>query len=504
MTLLTIEYILLSAIGMLQLILFFRSRDNIKEFKQCIPLVDQFDIKVVYFTETSLREQEVNYILKLVGEREDQRNDPKKASEVRLQLVTCTEQNAIVGSILYAINTYLIKNQAAAADFNLLKDMVERYTDAQDRDISITLPLPLYAGLAATMFGIVIGLVSMGDISAIGRDLTGADRLFKGVSIAMSVSLLGLALTSISSGWLYKGAKSQVQDRKNELYTFLQVELLPVLSANVNAGILTLNRSIDAFSHRFHEDLQHLQSIVKVNHDTLNTQQKVLETLENIDATRIAKINLNLFKEFEKNVGSLEKLNGSTRHLQEWLNQLNHFIDKTASLNQSVQQVLSKGNDLGQLTEVVREVVSGANQQQQFLRSHFSELEERGKVINTTVAKLDDILDKSLTELAVFTRKKIEEFKKQSVKWDVQIENSFQSNAGALEKLNRLEDIHRGFDQLTKTNEALLEAMQELSGEQKYTARMIVRAISRQKSRYSLKPFFSQLKKMFDRLFSSR
>jgi len=106
------------------------------------------------------------------------------------------ENNPIVKKILHSVNTYLLRNKGAVSDFNLIKDVVDRNTDAVDEEINNLLPIPLYLGLVGTMMGIVIGLFLMPSISDENFDKA-IDTLIGGVKIAMIASFVGLLLTII-------------------------------------------------------------------------------------------------------------------------------------------------------------------------------------------------------------------------------------------------------------------------------------------------------------------
>ena len=66
--------------------------------------------------------------------------------------------NETLKEIRDALNMYLQKNRGAASDFYLMKDVVERYCDAEEEEINIQQPIPLYLGLMGTMVGIIVGI----------------------------------------------------------------------------------------------------------------------------------------------------------------------------------------------------------------------------------------------------------------------------------------------------------------------------------------------------------
>src|SRR5690606_28850043 len=96
---------------------------------------------------------------------ESQNNNHVKKTEVNI-IESDAKKNCVFEKILFSVNNYLIRNRGAASDFNLIKDIVERNTDAVEEDINSSIGIPLYLGLMGTMMGIVIGLFNMPDLGA--------------------------------------------------------------------------------------------------------------------------------------------------------------------------------------------------------------------------------------------------------------------------------------------------------------------------------------------------
>ena len=64
--------------------------------------------------------------------------------------------------IISSLNMYLANNRANVIDFQLLKDTVDRNCDSVEEDINTQTPIPLYLGLAGTMFVLSLSrLISM-------------------------------------------------------------------------------------------------------------------------------------------------------------------------------------------------------------------------------------------------------------------------------------------------------------------------------------------------------
>lgn len=86
---------------------------------------------------------------------EDDSNSEYKGV-VTVSQVQIDTQNPTLIEIRNALNTYLQKNKGAASDFYLMKDVVERYCDADEEEISIQQPIPLYLVMMPKVVGVVL------------------------------------------------------------------------------------------------------------------------------------------------------------------------------------------------------------------------------------------------------------------------------------------------------------------------------------------------------------
>src|SRR5690606_27085434 len=167
--------------------------------------------------------------------------------------------------ILNAINNYLLRNKGAISDFNLIKDIVDRNIDNEEDTISSNLPIPLYLGLIGTMLGIIIGLISMPILSdSVGQEtdstMAGVDALLAGVKIAMIASVVGLIFTTINS-FMFYSVRQKTEKRKNNFYTFIQTQLLPILSRNTASSLQTLQANLLKFNEGFTANMGHFDSV---------------------------------------------------------------------------------------------------------------------------------------------------------------------------------------------------------------------------------------------------
>lgn len=331
-----------------------------------------------------------------------------------------------------SLNTYLIRNSTAATDFNLIKDIVERNTNKAEEEINLTISVPLYIGLMGTMGGIVIGLFNMSDMQTAVTDEslgTGITTLLGGVKIAMIGSLTGLGLTIINSALFFKSAKYQLENRKNEFYTFIQTELLPVVNQSLNATFDSLQRNLIKFNDTFTYNLDRLEGIFDTNYEALRTQEKVLDMLQNIDLADLAKYNVKVLKQLQLSMEEFEKFS-------QYLQGMNTFVEKTNLL-------LKRTDNFQTIADNVNVNLTQSRELMEFLNTHFKALEERKKVIQNAVVVVDNAISDALNELKTHTHKSIESVKKFTIDESDALRQALSDSHTNLNNLAYLENLKK-------------------------------------------------------------
>ncbi len=461
-----IEGVLVLVIIAAQVWLFVETRSRIAGFNRALPELAHFQINRVMVYDAILKNTSPRVLLQNIAEAavlpESLRPDEP---HTELPLLQTAQTSEPFERIRESINTYLIRNKGAVADFNLLRDITQRNLDTLEEEITIMLPLPLYLGLLGTMLGIVIGLFNMPtlEISSFAggqgaSNLGGVNVLINGVKYAMIASFAGLFVTVINS-WAYRGAKLTLELRKNDFFTFLQTELLPILTESVNAGIYDLNRSLSQFGARFVQVADQLDRTVNRNYDALMAQQGLLEKIENMDLSRIATFNVTVMDELRKSTSSLERF--AT------------FLTTLTTLTDNARQLVERTSDVGAVSDQLTQLLTESQRLQRFLMSHFEQLEQRGQVINATVVKLDGVVDKSLDELQRHIFERVDAVRKITIREDDLLLEAFERNRDVLKNLKYLETLEKGVTSLGKQGgESQQEIKTEIKTLQESLARM--------------------------------
>ena len=396
----------------------------------------------------------------------------RKTAKTKIPLILLNQTGHPFSPTLTAINTYLLRNKGGVADFSLVKDIVERNTSALDNDINITLPAPLYWGLVGTMGGIVVGLLifafnmSSGDspVDPLSTDASntafsggGIFELLLGICIGMTASAYGLYLNIRNSVERYKGAKSIVETRKNDFYTFIQTHLLPVLSQNVTTGFQALQLNIQKFNADFSQNIEifnkqvatnvnDLRSVVDRNFEALKSQEATLKMLKDLDLNRFTRANVDILQQLQSSMGQLEQFNS-------YLHLLNKFVEKSDALSDKVGLLFDRSDDFGAIAAQISEQLESNTQLTDFLTHHFADLEaHRSKLIGTIdmygdeanrhITNSEGILAESLKTVEKNTVNKISTFSEFIIKQEEVFKEAVQSKHNSLSHLEHLKTMN--------------------------------------------------------------
>lgn len=360
--------------------------------------------------------------------------------EVRLDLIIKSDGgNSVTDTILYSLNTYLVRNKGVASDFNLIKDIVERNCDSVEEDINQTISIPLYLGLLGTFLGIIMGLLQISgmDYNSTSNGLGEAiSILLKGVQIAMFASFTGLFLTVLNSGVFMKGAKARHEESKNAFFTFIQIELLPLLNQNINSTLFSLQSNLHRFNEDFKINVQRLSGVMGKNHEALIAQEKILTTLDNMDITEFAKANVKILKELQL---STEKF----AHFNQYLQNVSVLMEDSKMFAYKINELIGRTDNFSIVSQKVMEVFEENKELQKFLQHHYSSLDQSHQLITTAVDKVSDTLHQSLDQLKDFTQEKISEVQQITLKEIDLLQNQYPEKWKKLDQLTHLEELNK-------------------------------------------------------------
>lgn len=323
-------------------------------------------------------------------------------------LLISSTNNELSKRIINPLNDYFRTNYGAAINFTIIKDVIDREIDLNDDEISQKLPVPLYLGLAATMVGIICGLISM---STGEQEITNSiSLLIKSVAIAMSASLLGLFLTTILTSITYKNARSIVSKGKADLLNDIQTNLLPDLNKADDSEINGLKSCLNQFAQQSTRMVYDLQKVGEQTALTIKVQQETVSKLESMNIKKIASYNATVYEKIES---SFDKLDQFSTYLTE----LNKVASNLVRFSRSIENVEEMIHNIHANSETSKEL-------SQFLTSHFQKLEQHSKEIDLTISKQGYTTIELIDKFKMKFTEALEKINNQAVSFDANISKS--------------------------------------------------------------------------------
>lgn len=372
-----VELIFIVALIVVQAIVFYIVNGKIKNLKSFFPNdLSKIQVKKVFVTQEQLESPEHlnKYISELDSDNSELFENSQGGESYELLVRTKGQRVNYVefNNVITSTNFYLSRNKGSAADFNILKDICERYVDRLDNSISNLINVPLYLGLAGTFAGIIYGLFNLKFVGTPPTiSLQSISGLINGVMLAMVASLFGLAFTVLNSALFYKPAAYQNESDKNNYYDFIQRELLPTLNVGIAGSINSFRSVLDYFIQQFGNNIHDYQDGARLLNENLKRQSEVLKEINQLKiiqaSTKIAEI----FKDLKDSSEGLVAY-------KEYQKELNKNISTSTIVVQDLNTAISKYSEFNNnLNLISKQVASTFELQKQFkesLETHFPSL----------------------------------------------------------------------------------------------------------------------------------
>ncbi len=297
--------------------------------------------------------------------------------------------------VIESTNNFLKRSKGSAADFNIIKDISERESDKIERAILSLIPSPIYIGLLGTMIGISISLWRI----TFPINDTSIQHLIQGASVAMLASASGILLTLICNSIVFKKAKYDRDELKNEYYTFLQNQLMPGLYKDMNNSLMNIRGVLDKFNEEFNVNFSHnihtfkeSISLISVN---LQNQKEYLIELKKLKLTEIVKSNKEILdkisststKLFDKIISTTDNLLETVDKTKAFFNELNAIAEQSKTLFTSMQRstksliktfddVTGLKDKLSRIFEHTETNLERSNRLIEFLNSYYGDLQK--------------------------------------------------------------------------------------------------------------------------------
>ncbi len=313
-----------------QFVLFFRSLQKTKILRYLFPSKDT--LAKLRFIKVENVEEEVGY------------------TELFLPAGAGDESDyTLFQEVIRKTNRYLERSAGNVVDYELIKEIAESEYDKIINDIELSLPRPLYIGLMGTFLGVILGIseiIGVGELDT--NNLSAIIPFLAHIVTAMVASLVGLALTSISTNRIFKVALREADHNKTEYLNEIKYELLPKLNKGVSDILNQVAKSLNKFNKSFTLNVEHFKTVFDSADANISKQLEFVQrferlridsTLQNIDSIvqRIIKAN-EIFENFGK---IAEKLDHSAKAYEALIEKSRSVMDELGVYRDGVQALLT-------------------------------------------------------------------------------------------------------------------------------------------------------------------
>ena len=354
--------------------------------------------------------------------------------------------------IIDSINRYLRENESRTSDFALLKDIVDRNTDAVEEDTRELIPLPLYLGLAGTMLGIALGvgslvfghgLEAMFNSQNTSVSAQGIAPLLRDVSLAMICSFIGLLLTTWGTFNMRK-TKTTVESDKHGFLSWMQAKLLPEMPDNASSVMQKLTGDLKSFNRDFERNGQQLNQALQAINQATKDNARLLEAVNELKQVRVAGSNLALY----------ERLTAATSEigtLASYLNHCNSYLEQVRALNEKLDKSEQRMKALEEMGE--------------YFQKEKSQIEHVSNTTLNTVGHTDEAIRKSTEQfaenIASYFTKMQEALVKQSEKMGKALDEQQQVIVKKTGELSQLVNELKNLQDVKRTMKEMLDAYRE-------------------------------------------
>lgn len=240
--------------------------------------------------------------------------------------------------VIKETNAYLCKNVGTSADFSIIQDICERKIESLETQISNTVNVPLYLGLAGTFIGIITGLAGIAfNVDALfnAGEMSPLRNLLIGVVIAMIASFVGLYLMIRNSSINYRHALVNCDSYKNGYYDFVRRELMPVLSNSMASSLNSLKGVLGEFIGKFGHNLDAYANSAELLNDNIEKQHLLLVEINKMDQTKVAAQIAETFNTLKESSESLGAFHGYQESLNTTIREVNTAVSKIDTIVQT-------------------------------------------------------------------------------------------------------------------------------------------------------------------------
>jgi len=272
------------------------------------------------------------------------------------------------------------------------------------------------------------------------------------VRIAMIASFAGLFLTVLNSGWSFRSARRLVEARKNDFYTFVQIELLPIINQGMASTLGSLQRNLMRFNEDFNTNLSRLDTIFDSNAEAIRLQKELLDTIAEAKISEMAKYNVKVLNKLEGSVVHLERFN-------EYLANVNLLVGGTQQIVSGVNGFLTRTEELKRIADTIVQRLDQSGRLLEFLSAHFNKLEDHKVFTEKAVVDVGHAISGTFDELRAHIGKSTDAVKQFTVDELDALRTALSESKTNLSNLHHLEALAKDVSQMKSSTASQMERL---------------------------------------------
>ena len=344
-----------------------------------------------------------------------------------------SEKEHPVSPIIKDINKILIKsnNTISLEQVNKICTQHSYINQSRQRLFAIS---PMVVGLFISLFSIII----------YNNDMTVKEEDYALINLTISISLGLFAYFGILS-------RANAHQRKMENYIyqiemFCQTELKSNDSSDLGTVLLVVQNSLQTFNEEFSKNMLEFKEAAVAIKENSGLQKDFVEKINQLSINDVANFNLQIIERFETALGQFDQFNKWFDQLNENTQNAQQLANKIDALSKSSDKI---GTDIGTVAQRIDRRLNESHLLLQFLKQHFSEIEDRKHLISNSIINFDDFLQKALRELEIHTEERVNAIKEVTLREEDMMIKVFEKNRDALSHLSQLELLQTIYEQLT-------------------------------------------------------
>lgn len=339
-------------------------------------------------------------VINLEGDNEDRDSssqiEPVEYVDVDLIRVKNNSGSTAFKEVLFETNAYLCKNVGTSADFSIIQDICERKIESLESQISNTINVPLYLGLAGTFIGIITGLAGIAfkiDVLFDAANTEPLRNLLIGVVIAMIASFVGLYLMIRNTSVNYKKALNECDKNKNGYYDFVRRELMPLLSNSMASSLNSLKSVLGEFIGKFGRNLDAYSNSAELLNDNIEKQHLLLVEINKLDQAKVATQIAETFKTLKESSDSLlvfkdyqNALNMTIKDVNTAVSRIDSIVETFGDFAKSLKVVVDNQDSAGKLHAQFKSAIEThfptGSEAREMWRKQFDELATDASIVS--------------------------------------------------------------------------------------------------------------------------